>query len=134
MARLALESGVKVIPVAMVGTDKMNPIGSRMWRPAKVTVIVGEPIDFSRFEGMGGNRFVERAVTDEVMYKLMKLSGQEYVDIYAASLKNQAPTKPEAAVDVPAEGGESVVDLVASAESKGSAKSDKDSLPDAQAS
>ena len=134
MARLALESGVKVIPVAMVGTDKMNPIGSRMWRPAKVTVIVGEPIDFSRFEGMGGNRFVERAVTDEVMYKLMKLSGQEYVDIYAASLKNQAPTKPEAAIDVPAEGGESVVDLVASAESKESAKSDKDSLPDAQAS
>ena len=73
----------------------MNPIGSRMWRPAKVTVIVGEPIDFSRFEGMGGNRFVERAVTDEVMYKLMKLSGQEYVDIYAASLKNPKPVKAE---------------------------------------
>ncbi|NLG55892.1 MAG: 1-acyl-sn-glycerol-3-phosphate acyltransferase [Rhodococcus sp.] len=88
LARLALESGAPVIPVAMVGTEKMNPIGSRMWRPAKIEVRFGEPIDFSRFDGMGGNRFVERAVTDEVMYKLMQLSGQEYVDIYAASLKN----------------------------------------------
>ncbi len=94
MARLALETGVKVIPpVAMVGTDKMNPIGSKMWRPAKITVRIGEPIDFSRFEGMGGNRFVERTVTDEVMYALMQLSGQEYVDIYAATVKNAAPTK-----------------------------------------
>ncbi|MGC0364497.1 hypothetical protein ABH922_002481 [Rhodococcus sp. 27YEA15] len=51
----------------------------------------------------GGNRFVERAVTDEVMYKLMKLSGQEYVDIYAASLKktpsaDKASAKDDAAV------------------------------------
>lgn len=91
MARLALESGVPVIPVAMIDTAKVNPIGSRIWKPAKVTIRIGEPIDFSRFEGMGGNRFVERAVTDEVMYKLMRLSGQEYVDIYAATLKNQAP-------------------------------------------
>jgi 1-acyl-sn-glycerol-3-phosphate acyltransferase len=45
---------------------------------------------------MGGNRFVERAVTDEVMYKLMKLSGQEYVDIYAATLKKSTPTGPTA--------------------------------------
>lgn len=89
MARLALESGVKVIPVAMIGTANVNPIGSRMWKPAKVTIRIGEPIDFSRFEGMGGNRFVERAVTDEVMYKLMRLSEQEYVDIYAATVKNQ---------------------------------------------
>ncbi|PTR32173.1 1-acyl-sn-glycerol-3-phosphate acyltransferase [Rhodococcus sp. OK519] len=91
LARLALESGVKVIPVAMIDTAKVNPIGSRMWKPAKVTVRIGEPIDFSRYAGMGGNRFVERAVTDEVMYKLMRLSGQEYVDIYAASLKDPAP-------------------------------------------
>ncbi|WP_430333045.1 lysophospholipid acyltransferase family protein [Rhodococcus sp. ACT016] len=97
MARLALESGVKVIPVAMIDTAKVNPIGSRMWKPAKVTIRIGEPIDFSRFEGMGGNRFVERAVTDEVMYKLMRLSDQEYVDIYAATLKNQAAGQAPAA-------------------------------------
>ncbi|CAM2968799.1 1-acyl-sn-glycerol-3-phosphate acyltransferase [Prescottella defluvii] len=99
MARLALESGVKVIPVAMIDTAKVNPIGSRMWKPAKVTVRIGEPIDFSRFEGMGGNRFVERAVTDEVMYKLMRLSGQEYVDIYAATLKDPGPAAVESAAD-----------------------------------
>ena len=58
---------------------------------------IGEPIDFSRFDGMGGNRFVERAVTDEVMYKLMRMSGQEYVDVYAATLKNPRPQDLEAA-------------------------------------
>ena len=100
LARMALESGVKVIPVAMIGTEKVNPIGSRVWRPSKVTIRVGEPIDFSRFEGMGGNRFVERAVTDEVMYKLMKLSGQEYVDIYAATLKKKAPAADASVADV----------------------------------
>ncbi|AOW94727.1 acyl-phosphate glycerol 3-phosphate acyltransferase [Rhodococcus sp. WMMA185] len=91
LARMALESGAKVIPVAMIGTEKVNPIGSRVWRPAKVTIRIGKPIDFSRFEGMSGNRFVERAVTDEVMYALMKLSGQEYVDIYAATAKKMVP-------------------------------------------
>nr|WP_296771863.1 lysophospholipid acyltransferase family protein [Rhodococcus sp. (in: high G+C Gram-positive bacteria)] len=91
MARLALQTGVQVVPVAMIGTDKMNPIGSRMWRPAKITIKIGKPIDFSRFDGMAGNRFVERAVTDEVMYDLMLLSGQEYVDVYAASMKVKVP-------------------------------------------
>ncbi len=98
MARLALETGVQVVPVAMIGTDKMNPIGSKIWKPSKVTIKIGKPIDFSRFEGMAGNRFVERAVTDEVMYDLMLLSGQEYVDVYAASLKN-APVAPAAGSD-----------------------------------
>ncbi|KZE98519.1 MAG: lysophospholipid acyltransferase family protein [Rhodococcus sp. (in: high G+C Gram-positive bacteria)] len=100
MARLALKTGVQVIPVAMIGTDKMNPIGSKVWRPAKITIKIGKPIDFSRFEGMAGNRFVERAVTDEVMYDLMLLSGQEYVDVYAASLKKTAPA-PTATSDGP---------------------------------
>jgi len=91
LARLALETGVPVIPVAMVGTDVVNPPGSRMWRFGRVEVRFGKPMDFSRFDGMAGNRFIERAVIDEVMYELMKLSGQEYVDIYAASLKPDVP-------------------------------------------
>ena len=91
LARLALETGVPVIPVAMVGTDVVNPPGSRMWRFGRVEVRFGKPMDFSRFDGMEGNRFIERAVIDEVMYGLMKLSGQEYVDIYAASLKQGVP-------------------------------------------
>lgn len=98
LARLALETGVPVIPVAMIGTDVVNPPGSKMWRFGRVEVRFGKPMDFSRFDGMAGNRFIERAVIDEVMYELMKLSGQEYVDIYAASLKPGVPggqsTKP----------------------------------------
>ncbi|MGH3928748.1 MAG: lysophospholipid acyltransferase family protein [Pseudonocardiaceae bacterium] len=89
VARLALEAGVPVIPVAMVGTDKVNPIGSRMWRPHPVEIRFGTPLDFSRYEGLAGDRFVERSMVDEIMYSLMELSGQEYVDIYAASVKER---------------------------------------------
>ncbi|MGV1086953.1 MAG: lysophospholipid acyltransferase family protein [Mycobacterium sp.] len=95
LARLALETGVPVIPVAMIGTDVVNPPGTKMWRFGRVEVRFGRPMDFSRFEGLAGNRFIERAVIDEVMYELMKLSGQEYVDIYAATLKKGVPAKPD---------------------------------------
>jgi 1-acyl-sn-glycerol-3-phosphate acyltransferase len=90
LARLALQTGVPVIPVAMIGTDVVNPPGSKMWRFGRVQVKVGKPMDFSRFEGLAGNRFIERAVIDEVMYELMRLSGQEYVDLYAADVKEGA--------------------------------------------
>jgi len=87
LARLALQTGVPVIPVAMIGTNAVNPPGTTVLRFGRVTVRFGKPMDFSRFEGLAGNRFIERAVTDEVIYELMGLSGQEYVDIYAASAK-----------------------------------------------
>src|SRR3954447_2870976 len=90
VARMALEAGVPVIPVAMIGTDRVNPIGSRMWRPRKVQIRIGEPLDFSRYAGMAGDRFIERSMTDEIMYALMELSGQTYVDMYAASVKERA--------------------------------------------
>jgi 1-acyl-sn-glycerol-3-phosphate acyltransferase len=88
LARLALETGVPVIPVAMIGTNVVNPPGRKMWRFGRVTVRFGKPMEFSRFDGLAGNRFIERAIIDEVIYELMGLSGQEYVDIYAATLKN----------------------------------------------
>lgn len=87
LARVALETGIPVIPVAMIGTDVVNPPGSKMWRFGRVQVRFGKPMDFSRFEGLAGNRFIERAVIDEVMYELMRLGGQEYVDLYAADIK-----------------------------------------------
>ncbi len=87
LARLALDTGVPVIPVAMIGTNVVNPPGTTRLRFGRVSVRFGPPMEFSRFEGMSGNRFIERAVIDEVIYELMGLSGQEYVDIYAASLK-----------------------------------------------
>jgi 1-acyl-sn-glycerol-3-phosphate acyltransferase len=90
LGRLALQTGVPVIPVAMIGTNAVNPPGTTVLRFGRVTVRFGKPMDFSRFEGLAGNRFIERAVTDEVIYELMELSGQEYVDIYAASVKERS--------------------------------------------
>jgi 1-acyl-sn-glycerol-3-phosphate acyltransferase len=90
IARMALESEVPVIPVVMVGTDKVNPIGSTVWRPRKIRIRVGEPLDFSRYYGMANDRFIQRSMTDEIMYALMELSGNEYVDVYAAKAKEDA--------------------------------------------
>jgi 1-acyl-sn-glycerol-3-phosphate acyltransferase len=87
VARLALESGSPVIPVAMVGTNIAQPIGQTIPKPIRIGVVVGEPLDFSRYKGMENDRFILRAVTDEIMYALMSLSGQEYVDVYAATQK-----------------------------------------------
>lgn len=89
IARMALESKVAVVPVAMIDTEKVQPIGRRLPRIRRIGIIVGEPLDFSRFDGMEGDRVVLRAVTDEIMYELMKLSGQEYVDTYASTLKEK---------------------------------------------
>lgn len=95
LARIALETGIPVIPVAMINTDVVNPPGSKMWHFARVEVKFGKPMDFRRFEGLANNRFIERAVIDEVMYELMRLSGQEYVDLYAADVK-EGKTPPPA--------------------------------------
>jgi 1-acyl-sn-glycerol-3-phosphate acyltransferase len=87
VARLALEAGVPVIPVAMLGTERAQPLGRVIPKPVRIGVVVGEPLDFSRYKGMENDRFILRAVTDEIMYALMRLSGQEYVDMYAATAK-----------------------------------------------
>jgi 1-acyl-sn-glycerol-3-phosphate acyltransferase len=89
IARMALEAKVPVIPVAMIDTEKVQPIGKRLPRIRRIGIIIGQPLDFSRFDGMEGDRIVLRAVADEIMYELMKLSGQEYVDAYASSVKEQ---------------------------------------------
>ena len=87
IARMALEAGCPVIPVAMIGTDKAQPTGQKLPNIMRIGVRIGAPLDFSRFEGMENDRFVLRSITDEIMYELMLLSGQEYVDVYATSLK-----------------------------------------------
>ncbi len=89
VAKLVLTAGVPVIPVAMIGTDKVQPIGRRIPNIRRIGVIVGEPLDFSRYEGLSDDRFIQRSVTDEIMYELMRLSGQEYVDVYAATVKEK---------------------------------------------
>jgi 1-acyl-sn-glycerol-3-phosphate acyltransferase len=91
VARMALEGGVKVIPVAMIDTEKIQPIGSKIPRVMRVEIRIGAPLDFSRYEGMQNDRFVLRSMADEIMYELMELSGQEYVDMYAARAKQLPP-------------------------------------------
>lgn len=90
VAKLVLTANVPVIPVAMIGTDKVQPIGRRIPNIRRLGVIFGEPMDFSRYQGMQDDRFIQRSVTDEIMYELMRLSGQEYVDSYASTVKEKA--------------------------------------------
>jgi 1-acyl-sn-glycerol-3-phosphate acyltransferase len=90
VARLALETGVPVIPVAVIGTDVVAPPGKRFGTFTRPRVRFGTPLDFSRYEGMEGDRYILRSITDEIMYEIMRLSGQEYVDIYAAKAKELA--------------------------------------------
>jgi 1-acyl-sn-glycerol-3-phosphate acyltransferase len=89
VARLALVSGAPVVPVAMLNADELQPPGRLLPKVRRVRIRFGSPMDFSRYAGMVGDRFVERAVTDEIMYQLMELSGREYVDKYAQKVKAQ---------------------------------------------
>jgi 1-acyl-sn-glycerol-3-phosphate acyltransferase len=91
VARLALESRAPVIPTAMVGTFEFMPPG-RLWPRLRIRpgVRFGKPLDFARYSGLESDHLVLRAVTDEIMYALMELSGQEYVDEYAQRAKSRA--------------------------------------------
>lgn len=87
VARLALQSGARVIPVGLVGTDKVMPKAAKLPRlrgQIEVTVRFGKPLDFSRYAGRETDRFVLRSVTDEIMFEIMQLSGQRYIDEYAS--------------------------------------------------
>ncbi|QGZ47787.1 1-acyl-sn-glycerol-3-phosphate acyltransferase [Streptomyces sp. QHH-9511] len=87
VAVMAIKAGVPVIPCAMVGTFEIQPPGKVVPRVRRVTVRFGAPLDFSRFAGLEDEKAAIRAVTDEIMYEILALSGQEYVDAYAADVK-----------------------------------------------
>jgi 1-acyl-sn-glycerol-3-phosphate acyltransferase len=82
VGQLALTTNALVVPVALIGTDKIQAPGKRLPRPSKVTVRIGKPLSFARYDGMAASPAIRRAVTDEIMYAIMELSGQEYVDTY----------------------------------------------------
>lgn len=98
VARLALESRAPVVPCAMIRTFEFLPPGSfrPQWR-IRPGAIFGEPLDFSRYYGQESDRAVLRAVTDEIMREIGKLSEQEYVDAYAKRAKDQLPGAAEEA-------------------------------------
>lgn len=81
-ARLAVAAGVPIIPVGVTGTDKAQPIGTRVPRPGRADIGIhfGEPLDFT---GRSADRTSLREMTDELMAEIQKLTGQEYVPRYA---------------------------------------------------
>src|SRR3954469_19378675 len=97
VARMTLETGAPVIPVAMIYGSRPLPFGRKMPRGR---VRFGKPLDFSRYAGLSGDRFVERSITDEIMYEIMTLSGQEYVDVYGATVKKSMDATGATAAEV----------------------------------
>lgn len=87
VAAMALKANAPVVPCAMVGTFEIQPPGRLVPRIKRVTIRFGPALDFTRFSGMEEDRFILRAVTDEIMYAVMTMSGQEYVDRYAPDVK-----------------------------------------------
>ena len=78
VARIALATGAPVVPVAMIGSNLAQPIGKSIPSTRhRVGIVIGEPLDFSRYKGLENDRFVLRSITDEIMYALMALSGQD---------------------------------------------------------
>ena len=90
VARMALEAGVPVIPISIRGTENVMPLDSKVPRlSGRVVVEFGKPLVFDRYYDRPKDRFVLRSVTDEIMYEIMMLTGQEYVDEYASKVKTQ---------------------------------------------
>lgn len=100
IARIAIEAGVPVIPVAMVGTFEIQPTGKVLPRIRKVRVVVGEPIDMSAFKEGVRDPAVLREATNLVMTQLQILGGQQYVDIYATKAKELLANPEPDPVDV----------------------------------
>ncbi|MEV7679828.1 lysophospholipid acyltransferase family protein [Streptomyces sp. NPDC088341] len=95
VAVMAIRGQVPVVPCAMVGTFEIQPPGQVVPRIRRVTIRFGEPLEFARYAGLENQKAAVRAVTDEIMYAILGLSGQEYVDRYAADVKaEQAKTEP----------------------------------------
>jgi len=85
--RMAITAGVPIIPTALIGTDKAMPTGSKVLHRVPCTVAFGRPLDFSRYADQMDDPFALRSAIDELMFEIMMLSGQEYVDEYAGKIK-----------------------------------------------
>ena len=84
IARMAIESGAAIVPVAMFNTAEIQPTGQVVPKVQRVEMIFGEPLYYS---GDTSDLKVLRQITDEIMEKIQKLSGQVYVDMYASEAK-----------------------------------------------
>ena len=103
VARMALEAQAVVVPVAQHGTTDVMPLEAKMPRlTGRPVVTFGKPLSFERYYDRPRDRFVLRSVTDEIMYEIMMLSGQEYVDEYAATVKKELAAAQQEAAAAPA--------------------------------
>ncbi|WP_369053590.1 lysophospholipid acyltransferase family protein [Kineococcus terrestris] len=101
VARIALRSGAPVVPVAMIGTEHVMARGKVLPSVRRVGVVIGEPLDFSRYAGRADDKLVVRAVADEVMAAVQRLSRQEYVDEYAVRAARVRAVAEDAGREVP---------------------------------
>jgi 1-acyl-sn-glycerol-3-phosphate acyltransferase len=92
IARLAIESGAPIVPVAMFDTEKIQPTGQVIPNIKRVGMTFGEPM---YFDGDSTDLAYLRVVTDQIMNRIQELSGQEYVDQYAVKVKKQGKRNPE---------------------------------------
>jgi 1-acyl-sn-glycerol-3-phosphate acyltransferase len=82
VAQLALQSGAPIVPVGLIDTDRLQPVGSSVPRLAKVTVRFGEPIRVAgEYDGVAPGR-ARREITDRVMTAIQALTGQEEAGVY----------------------------------------------------
>ncbi len=81
VAWLALTSAATVIPVALTGTQNLQPVGSKGIRIARVTVEFGAPVDVSR-RGAADSGKARRNATDDIMEAIQRMSGQEFAGEY----------------------------------------------------
>ena len=77
VAWLALTADCPVVPVGITGTDRIQPIGARYWRPHRFSVTFGEPLTFPEHRGQAGKGKARREVTDRIMEAVAELTGQE---------------------------------------------------------
>ncbi|WP_134772907.1 lysophospholipid acyltransferase family protein [Ornithinimicrobium flavum] len=99
VARLALAADVPIIPCAMIDTDKAQPTGQKIPNLVKVGVRIGRPIHHPEHAGKLDDHQVLREITDEVLRELQRLSGQEYVDEYAATIKERQASRARAGLE-----------------------------------
>ena len=107
VARLVLQAGVPVIPVAMINTELVPSIIPKIPTMKRPVIRIGEPLDFRAYAAAGNDREVLRWITDQIMDAVMRLSGQAYVDAYGVSVKEalaQGRPAPPSATGRPGQG------------------------------
>ena len=110
VARLALEANVPIIPCAMIDTDKAQPTGQKIPNIVRVGVRIGAPLHYPQHAGRSADHEVLRQITDEVMSELQRLSGQTYVDEYAATVKERLAARTRTGLEQARQGIAEVAD------------------------